>query len=65
MSRVVMAKTEDRKFGVKASIAGLKAIPVHGKDVLIKPNFNTADPAPGSTHYESENLQPAADFQSG
>jgi uncharacterized protein (DUF362 family) len=53
MSRVVMAKTEDRKFGVKASIAGLKANPVRGKDVLIKPNFNTADPAPGSTHNET------------
>ena len=53
MSRVVMAKTEDRKTGVKASIAGLKVNPVHGKEVLIKPNFNTADPAPGSTHNDT------------
>ena len=26
---------------------------VAGKDVLIKPNFNTADPAPGSTHLDT------------
>ena len=53
MSRVVLAKTDDRKSGVKASIAGLEANPVHGKAVLIKPNFNTADPAPGSTHNDT------------
>jgi uncharacterized protein (DUF362 family) len=27
--------------------------PVKGKDVLIKPNFNTADPTPGSTHNDT------------
>lgn len=53
MSRVVMAKTGDRKSGVQASISGLKVNPVRGKDVLIKPNFNTADPAPGSTHNDT------------
>ena len=42
-----MVKTEDRRTGVKASIAGLSENPARGKDVLIKPNFNTADPAPG------------------
>ncbi len=51
MSRVAFARTEDRKKAVGASLQGLAAVnPVRGKEVLIKPNFNTADPAPGSTH---------------
>jgi uncharacterized protein (DUF362 family) len=49
-SRVVLAATEDRKRGVAASIGGLNINPVKNKDVLIKPNFNTADAFPGSTH---------------
>jgi len=49
-SRVALLKTEDRKYGVKASVRALNINPVKGKDVLIKPNFNTADPTPGSTH---------------
>ena len=53
MSRVVMVKTGDRKSGVKSSIAGLESNPIRGKKVLIKPNFNTADPAPGSTHNDT------------
>lgn len=32
------------------SLQGLAVNPVRGKEVLIKPNFNTADPVPGSTH---------------
>jgi uncharacterized protein (DUF362 family) len=31
----------------------LKINPVKGKAVVLKPNFNTADPAPGSTHYDT------------
>ena len=51
MSRVAFARTEDRKKAVRASLQGLAAVNrVRGKEVLIKPNFNTADPAPGSTH---------------
>jgi len=51
MSRVAFARTEDRKKAVRASLQGMAAVnPVRGKEVLIKPNFNTADPAPGSTH---------------
>lgn len=52
-SRVALVETNDRKYGVNASLAGLGANPVKGKDVLIKPNFNTADPAPGSTHNDT------------
>ncbi|MGA2735388.1 MAG: DUF362 domain-containing protein [Syntrophobacteraceae bacterium] len=53
MNRVAFVKTADRPRGVTASIAGLGINPVKGKDVLIKPNFNTADPCPGSTHNDT------------
>jgi uncharacterized protein (DUF362 family) len=52
-SIVTLAKTENRKDGVQASIKTLKINPVKGKDVLIKPNFNTADVTPGSTHNDT------------
>ena len=50
---VAMAMTEDRRQGVRASISKLGINPVKGKDVLIKPNFNTADPTPASTHNDT------------
>ena len=53
MSRVTFVKTNDRSHGVEASIKGLETNPVKGKNVLIKPNFNTADPTPGSTHNDT------------
>jgi len=53
MSRVALVKTDDRKQGVRASLRALKINPVKGKDVLIKPNFNTADITPGSTHNDT------------
>jgi uncharacterized protein (DUF362 family) len=52
-SRVVLVKTDNRKNGVKTSLKALKINPVKGKDVLIKPNFNTADITPGSTHNDT------------
>ncbi len=48
-SRVAFVKTEDRKSGVVSSINALNINPVKNKDVLVKPNFNTADQVPGST----------------
>lgn len=53
MTPVTLIKTQDRKNGVKASLKALGTNPVRGKDVLIKPNFNTADPVPGSTHNDT------------
>jgi uncharacterized protein (DUF362 family) len=53
MSRVAFVRTTDRKQGVKAALGGLDTNPVKGKHVLIKPNFNTADACPGSTHNET------------
>jgi uncharacterized protein (DUF362 family) len=53
MSPVTFVKTKDRKNGVKAALKALGTNPVRGKNVLIKPNFNTADPVPGSTHNDT------------
>jgi uncharacterized protein (DUF362 family) len=53
MTEVALVKTKDRTTGVGASLKVLGINPVRGKDVLIKPNFNTADPVPGSTDNET------------
>jgi uncharacterized protein (DUF362 family) len=52
-SRVSLVRTENRKSGVSESIKALNINPVKNKDVLIKPNFNTADLVPGSTHNDT------------
>lgn len=52
-SRVTFAETRDRRAGVTASLAALGRNPAKGKHVLLKPNFNTADEAPGSTHNDT------------
>jgi uncharacterized protein (DUF362 family) len=52
-SRVALVKTDNRKNGVKTTLRTLKINPVKGKNVLIKPNFNTADITPGSTHNDT------------
>lgn len=53
VSKVILAKTADRKAGITASLKALDSNPAKGKHVLIKPNFNTADPTPGSTHNDT------------
>ena len=53
ISRVALVHTEDRKSGVESSIRTLGINPAKNKDVLIKPNFNTADLCPGSTHNDT------------
>jgi uncharacterized protein (DUF362 family) len=52
-SRVAFFETEDRKTGVASSMKFFGADSVKNKDVLIKPNFNTADFYPGSTHNDT------------
>ena len=52
-SQVAFVSTEDRKSGVSLSLKTLGINPVKNKDVLIKPNFNTADLTPGSTHNDT------------
>lgn len=52
-SNVSLVNTENRKTGVVSSIKSLGINPVKNKNVLIKPNFNTADVTPGSTHNDT------------
>jgi len=52
-SKVTFLHTEDRKSGVASSIQALDINPIKNKNVLIKPNFNTADQTPGSTHNDT------------
>ena len=52
-AKIVLLKTRDRREGVREVCKHLDLQHVKGKDVLIKPNFNTADPAPGSTHNDT------------
>ncbi len=52
-TKVSLVKTSDRAEGIKNSIELLGINPVKGKEVLLKPNFNTADPYPGSTHNDT------------
>lgn len=49
-ARVAFVKTNNRAEGVRQAIALLGINPVLGKNVFLKPNFNSADPPPGSTH---------------
>lgn len=51
--RVSVAHTDNRTAGVRQALRALAVNPAQNKDVLIKPNFNTADPAPGSTHNDT------------
>ena len=49
-SQIALVKDDDRSVGVAKAMALLEAKALSGKDVLLKPNFNSADPSPGSTH---------------
>ena len=52
-TKISLVRTSDRESGIKRAIGLLGINPVKGKDVLLKPNFNTADPFPGSTHNDT------------
>ncbi len=49
-ARVAFVKTRDRAAGVARAIDLLAPDRLDGRDVFVKPNLNSADPAPGSTH---------------
>ena len=53
LTRISLVRTRDRAEGVRKAIDLLGANPVKGRAVALKPNFNTADPAPGSTHNDT------------
>jgi uncharacterized protein (DUF362 family) len=49
-SRVVLVRTADRRHGVAEVLRLFAPAGIAGKRVVIKPNFNSADEAPASTH---------------
>lgn len=49
-TQIALVKTQDRAAGVRRALDMLGLNPVAGKNVLIKPNYNTSDATPGSTH---------------
>jgi uncharacterized protein (DUF362 family) len=50
ISCVAFVKCSDRSAGIARAIDLLELPPWRSKDVFIKPNFNSADATPGSTH---------------
>jgi len=50
---VSLVKTSDRSSGIPRVLDLLNVNPVQGNPVLLKPNFNTADAFPGSTHNDT------------
>lgn len=50
---VALIRTSDRKEGVRRAMALLDPRGMAGKRVMLKPNFNTADPAPAGTHNDT------------
>ncbi|MBM2825735.1 MAG: hypothetical protein HW402_1399 [Dehalococcoidales bacterium] len=53
MTKVALVRTMDRGDGVRQAVNLLDLKSFRGKDVVLKPNFNSADPAPGSTHSDT------------
>jgi uncharacterized protein (DUF362 family) len=53
MTKIAVTSTKDHRDGVRKSIELLGINPVKGKNVIFKPNFNTADPPPASSSMET------------
>ncbi len=49
-TRVALVRAEGHADGVRRALALLGVEGVRGKHVVVKPNFNSPDPFPGSTH---------------
>jgi len=52
-TQVSLVRTRNRAEGVSQAVQLLKPYFLDNRQVLIKPNFNTADPTPGSTHNDT------------
>ena len=53
MTKVSLVNTTNRKEGVRRAVKLLQSNPVQGKSVVLKPNFNSADSTPGSSHIDT------------
>jgi len=51
MTKVAVISTNNRVYGVNKSFELLDINPIKGKNVVFKPNFNTADPPPASSSF--------------
>jgi uncharacterized protein (DUF362 family) len=52
-ARVAIVRTADRRRGVSEALRLLDPQGIRGKRVVLKPNFNSADEAPASTHNDT------------
>ena len=52
-AQVAFVKTRDRAAGVARAIDLLGIGRFDGRDLFVKPNYNSADPPPGSTHEDT------------
>ncbi len=52
-AKVAIALNPDRTEGTRVVVRAIGMPDVEGREVFIKPNFNTADPTPGSTHNDT------------
>lgn len=52
-AKLALVVTGDRKSGVREMMKILDIPPMKGKRVFVKPNFNTSDEFPGSTHNDT------------
>jgi uncharacterized protein (DUF362 family) len=53
MSQVAFVKTQSRPTGLERALDMLDIPSMRGKTVFLKPNFNSADAPPGSTHNDT------------
>jgi uncharacterized protein (DUF362 family) len=53
MAQIALVKTTDRAVGIEKALALLDFDSVRGKHIFLKPNFNSADMFPGSTHNDT------------
>ncbi len=53
MAQVAFVKTVDRAAGVNKALDLLDIKSMKGKELFLKPNFNSADAPPGSTHNDT------------
>lgn len=53
MAQVAFVKTQDRAAGVNQALDLLDVPSLEGKDLFLKPNFNSAHAPPGSTHNDT------------
>lgn len=53
LADLAFVRTRDRAAGVRQVLDLLGFDPIRGRDVLLKPNYNSGDPAPASTHTDT------------